>query len=542
MGPLPLPQFAEVIEGELLVPGATPGVVIEHVATHSRRLRRQAAFFALPGTHTDGHDYVEAAIGNGAAVVVVSRERAPQHMAAAAAAAAAGVTVIAVESPLRSLQRLAAWWRQSLDARFVAVVGSNGKTVTKDCLVRLLSESGVAYGTPGSYNSQLGVPLAILDCPRTATVAVIEIAVSDPGEMAPLAAMVHPDAVVLTNVGTRWRYRFADRDHQVDELLSIARHLPPDGWLLLGQDDEDLRAKAVRLGPTVLVKDASEQLPTFRRGRPGPVLAQVDVDFPGGGHASLPINAPSDEILADVELAISAAWLLGVDAGAVTTALNDYTPTSTRMEIWRSPTGFTLVRDVATPDPIALTSALRAAKRLTGTGGRTVVVLGHGASPWDLQATTELTEALAAEHPEEIVGVRESSQSVTASAVEALDDTIRVRLFDTVADLRSYLLDHLGRGDVCLVQSPPGSRIADISSALIEAMAPTRVYLDVSAMEENVTTFRRLVGPTVRITAMVKALAYGTDATAVGLALRDSGVDFLAWLMPTRGWRCDGRA
>src|ERR1019366_5506959 len=102
-------------------------------------------------------------------------------------ALAAGIPVIAVDDPLHSLQLLAAWWRESLSARFIAVVGSNGKTVTKDCLALLLSTRSSAYASPGSYNSQLGVPLAILDCPETATSPSLKSQYPIPGRWALLS-------------------------------------------------------------------------------------------------------------------------------------------------------------------------------------------------------------------------------------------------------------------------------------------------------------------------------------------------------------------
>jgi len=511
MDRLSLPELVEVA-GATAVGNARAGVMVEHVATHSSRIRSGAAFFALRGARTDGHEYVDAAARNGAVVAVV--EASQLHRAAESS----GIPLVAVDDPLRALQRLAAWWRRRLDARVVAVAGSVGKTVTKDCLVHVLSAAGGdVYGTSGSYNSQLGVPLAILDCPRSATLAVIEVAVSDPGEMAHLAAVVAPDDVVLTNVGTRWRRRFADRSTQIGELLAIAHGRP----VLLGQDDAEVAAVASAVAAAVRVHGRSPDLPRFERSRREPATARVKVVFPDGAAESITVHTPSDEILDDVELAVSAAWLLGAPAESIATALEDYTPTSTRMEIWRSPTGVTLVRDVATPDPIAVRSAVRTAQRLTSEGSRTVLVLAQPETAWDDAALADLAHVLAAEHVDEILGLDGAPTAAT------LDGLVPVRRFPSADELRSHLVDKLAVGDVCLVQSPPGRRIGDLSSSLVEAMAPTRLYVDLSAMQENVTTFRRLVGPGVQIMAMVKALAYGTDALAASLGLHESGIDWL---------------
>lgn len=514
MDPLPLARFVEVVGGRVLGPAAGPGVTIEHVATHSARIRSGAAFFALAGTRADGHDFLEAAARNGAAALVVREEQ------AGAGGWPAGVPVVAVEDPLRSLQLLAGWWRRELAGRVVAVAGSIGKTVTKDALVRALATRGPVYGTPGSYNSQLGVPLAVLDCPRAARFAVVEVAVSDPGEMGQIASFLRPDDVVVTNVGRRWRDRFEDRAHQLREMLAIAGELPDGGRLLLGEQEDDLVAAARRVAGTVLVQGVSAELPAFRREANDPRNSVVEIRFPGGERREIAVRSPSDELLGDVELAISAAAMLGAGAGELVAAMDRYTPTATRREIWRSPSGVTLVRDVATPDPIAVASSVRAARRLTRHGARTVVVLGDAGGALDHDAALALGKTLVEEGADEVL-------TVPPAAGTQLDGLIPVRVLGSVDELRRHLVEHLRLGDVCLVQSPPGHGIGELSGSLVEAMAPTRLSLDLSAMEENVATFRRLVGPSVRLMAMVKALAYGTDALALSLGLHASGVDYL---------------
>jgi alanine racemase len=521
MEPLPLVELAAILAGEVIEPpdGRAEDVTVRHVATHSARIRTGAAFFALPGGRADGHDFVAAAAANGAVTAVVATTQ-------VARLRAAPIPLVAVDDPLRALQRLAAWWRATLRTTFVAVTGSNGKTITKDCLVHLLSSVGPVYGTPGSYNSQLGVPLAVLECPREATVAVIEVAVSDPGEMAHVVDVVRPDHVVLTNVGTRWRYRFRDRAAQIDELLGIARDLPARGWVLLGQADDDLVAAARRVAGRVVVQQHDDGAPRSDRVSRAPGVAELHVHVGDGPPVVARVQTLSDEILGDVELAISAAALLGVGPADLQAALEHYVPTATRMEIWRSPGGVVLVRDVATPDPMAVASALRAARRLVAGDGRLYVLLAPPATPWTAEVAGDLARTLVGERADHVVGLGGPDLDEVARAAHALG-AAAVRRFDSMDELRRQLVEELREGDVCLVQSPPGRTIDTVSGSLIEAMAPTRLYLDLSAMEENVTTFRRLVGPSVRLMAMVKALAYGTDAVAVSLGLHDSGIDHL---------------
>jgi alanine racemase len=518
--PIEVATLVEVVVGELT--GGAPAGLVTGVAIHSGRVRPGGAFVALPGDRTHGARHLAEAASAGAALAIVARDALPPP----GRDGAPPLPLVVVDDALRALQRLAGWWRRQLRAEVVAVVGSNGKTTTKDGLVHLLGQERTTYGTPGSYNSQLGVALALLGCPAGAEVAVIEVAVSEPGEMAHHAAMVAPDAVVLTNAGTRWRRRFEDRAGQLAELLAVTAR-GRTRWILLGQGDEDVVRAAQDTGAVTHVHGRSPELPRFGPPVHGTRGVRVEVAFPGGPRADVSLRTPSDEILADLELAASAASLLGADPQVVLDALADHTPASTRTEIWRSPGGVVLVRDVATPDPLAVASAARTARRLTRAGGRSVVVLAPPTPAWEPGAGERLARALDAEQVDEVVAVRAPQLEELAATLRTLAGRTAVALLPSAAELRRHLLATLASGDACLVQSPAGAPLDDVARQLVESMAPTRLVIDLSAIEDNVAAFRRALGPGVRVMAMVKALAYGTDATAISLALQGSGVDAL---------------
>src|SRR5579884_1077522 len=150
MDTLRLHEFVAIVKGTLAGP-ADADLQIQHAATHSGQIRSRSVFFALRGTR-DGHDFVSAALANGAvaAVVAAGRRPGPDPASPAGPADPAGpaagppespgpAVLIEVDDPLAALQRLAAWWRTQIEATVVAVAGSNGKTTTKDALVHLAS-------------------------------------------------------------------------------------------------------------------------------------------------------------------------------------------------------------------------------------------------------------------------------------------------------------------------------------------------------------------------------------------------------------------
>ncbi len=512
-------------------PGSEPSPAVHRVTVHSGQVQTGSAFFALDGRRTHGYQHAARALANGASVVVVGRDRAD--------ALDVNGPVIVVDDALVGLQRLASFWRGRLTGPVVAVVGSHGKTVTKDALVHFASTSLRAYGSPGSYNSQLGVALALLECPKDAELAVIEAAVSEPGEMVRLAAMVRPDNVIVTYLGSRYVARFGDVASYARELLTMAGHTGPDGWVVFGRPDDLLPPRTVAAGsPSTtsapgpvggrrLVHRVSDGLPTF--GTPGrlPDTLTVQVTFPDGGEKEFAVATTSDDVLTDVGLAITATWLLRPDSAPLLAAGGDYSPTSTPVETWQTSEGVTVVRDAATADPLTVGNALRTARRLRAPKGRTVVVLADPLSTIDPETAAALGGIIGAGGTDVLCALDTPAGVAVTAATHEANPAVPIHLFDGYAAMRSHLIADLRGGDVALIEARADASIVDLARELVESMPPTRLYIDASAIESNVLTFRRLVGPGVRLMGVVKAGAYGTNAVQVSELLQDAGVDFL---------------
>ena len=116
-------------------------------------------------------------------------------------------------------------------------------------------------------------------------------------------------------------------------------------------------------------------IPAFTILESDPRSTLARVSFPGSADGHIAIQTPFEEVLMDVEVALAASWLLGVEPGTALQALTDYVPTETRMEVWQSPEGWTVVRDVATTDAVTLGTALQVSRRLARRSSRFSVVL-----------------------------------------------------------------------------------------------------------------------------------------------------------------------
>ncbi len=517
MDAIGLDAMAEIIGGE--VAGATlPADAVRHVTIHSDHIMQGSIFFALKGTQADGHEFAAKALANGAVAAVVERGRVARSEEGA---------IIEVDNPLEALQGLAKWWRSQLNTTVVAVVGGTGKTVTKDALVHILGYGARVFGSPGSFNSKIGVPLGLLDCPRDSDIAVIEAAVSRPGEMQVLHDIVRPHHVIFTNLGSRHTSNFETREDQVREFLAMAAG-GPDGWLLAGDQQPVVQAMAkARYGDRLRSRGDLEYVPVFQILANASMRTFINVRFPDGTENPAVIRTPFEEIIFDAELAVAASWLLGAGSEIVMQALSDYLPTATRMEVWRSPKGWTVIRDVATSDAVTLEQALRVSHGLAAKTSRFTMVLADPLTTSGSDSTLALGRAISASAVDTLCMLDCAAHRGIGEVVARIAPKIDIQTFANLEAMRSALIGHLGRDDVILIESPRERSLAEVASTIIEPMAATRLYIDETALEGNIIAFRRLIGPGVQLLAMVKGLAYGTNPVQVSKSLQAAGIDQL---------------
>ena len=205
--------------------------VFNSVSTDSRTLSAGALFFALSGPHFDANAFVAAAKERGAVAAVVTRMDDDMQ--------ASGLPLIQVQDSLAALQQWARHWRSQWTGRLVAVTGSNGKTTVKQMIASIFTQAvgqEHAWATPGNLNNHIGVPLSVLGLSAGHQLAVLELGMNHPNEIAGLAAIAAPHVAVVTN---------AQREHQefmksvaaaAEENGQVFKALPSDGVAIFPQD------------------------------------------------------------------------------------------------------------------------------------------------------------------------------------------------------------------------------------------------------------------------------------------------------------------
>ncbi|MBP6392010.1 MAG: hypothetical protein KA175_04000, partial [Flavobacteriales bacterium] len=192
---------------------------IAHLAIDSRKALPQAdlLFIALRGDRHDGHRYIEDLIERGVRNFLVTAPM-PEGLRSLA-------NTIIVPDTLDALQRIAAWHRGHFRGPVIGITGSNGKTVVKEWLAQLMREEELIARSPGSWNSQVGVPLSVWELSSTHTLGIFEAGISKPGEMARLRPIIRPTIGIFTNIGPAHGENFPNDPAKASEKLELFREV-----------------------------------------------------------------------------------------------------------------------------------------------------------------------------------------------------------------------------------------------------------------------------------------------------------------------------
>ncbi len=499
--------------------------VIDNVSIDSRSILSQNTLFvALHGLRGDGHAYVPSALHSGATCALVEKEYiAPpdidEHQ------------LIRVDSPLLALQDLARIYRESLPStKIVAIAGSCGKTMLKDLMGHLFAQTSV-YTSPESFNSQLGVALSVLHIPATASIAFIEMAATQPGEMERLVQMTKPDIALVTNF---YRKRFGTtsaKETVASEILTLLSSLPPSGYALIENPTHHSKSFSTITCPLFFWNEPSPQLPIIKP------LAITDSErrslhclFPNSTETVFTVRGHLAYLTELLSLAIQAAWKLGIHQEQLVKALQTYEPQAMRTEIWKNTHGTTFVNGTYCHTALSFDASLNDVQTYTrspeaSNNGKTILLFGglctekNGHSSYKRIAESITTHG--------ICSVYAWPLSCGASLQKASQGKFTVHQSETIEEAIASVRNSLTSSDVLICKGPkkiPFDWLID----QIEESCPTNIAcINLAAIRSNIDLMRNKLKSDTRIMVMVKALAYGTDDVRLSYFLRTCGVDIL---------------
>jgi UDP-N-acetylmuramoyl-tripeptide--D-alanyl-D-alanine ligase len=452
---------------------ARPDRVFESISTDTRQLRPGDLFVALRGESFDAHDFLPRAVEAGAAALVIAASTPVEKRPAA-------IPLLEVSDTLNALGDLAAAWRGKCPARRIAVVGSSGKTTTKNMLAAILREAGPTHASAGNFNNLIGVPLSLFSLEPSARWSVLELGMNLPGELTRLTAIAEPDFLLLLGIGSAHVGQFGSQDALLEAKGESVRALRPNVPILFDSGNTNTWRIIERWGN-------DHPLSTFATGREAGVWSEgiepaegrqgycFNLHFEGTAHrVLLPMFGRHN--VANATAAAAAARAMGVAPEVIVRALSNFQAASMRSEI-REAGGVTFVVDCYNANPESMRAALESVSDLLASHKRLFLVLGDmlelgdEARPCHLR----LAEQAAALPFEELCLVGRETRVM----VEALASVGRpVTHYDDPEALRTSLEARLQPGDLVLFKASRGNRLERVADPLIQTLSQEKVVKD----------------------------------------------------------------
>lgn len=233
-------EIARAAGGQLFLrEGENGDRCVTSVILDSRKAEEGCVFLAVPGERVDGHKFIPEVSAGGVALVVT--QKTPEQVEAEHGyPAAAWGSYLLVEDTLTALKKIAESYRRKLPVKVVGITGSVGKTSTKEFIAGVLAEKYRVLKTEGNFNNEIGVPLTLLRIRPDTQVAVVEMGISDFGEMHRLSRMARPDICVMTNIGQCHLENLKSREGILRAKSEIFDFMAEDGEVCLNGGDDML--------------------------------------------------------------------------------------------------------------------------------------------------------------------------------------------------------------------------------------------------------------------------------------------------------------
>jgi UDP-N-acetylmuramoyl-tripeptide--D-alanyl-D-alanine ligase len=373
-----------------------------------------------------------------------------------------GFALIRVANTLVGYQTLAANYRASLRLKVIAITGSNGKTSTKDFVAATLAKKFQVTKTEGNFNNHVGLPQTMLAAGRDDEIAVWEIGMNHPGEIAALAKLAAPDVAIVTNIGVAHIEFMGTREGIAQEKGALAEALTAGGTLILNGDDEFSDAIAKRTQAKVILAGIDNgavratDISQHSRGSEFTILE--------GAHrcrAQLPV--PGIHMVQNAMLAVAAGRAFGLSLEECAVGLASTPLTKARLQI-REIDGIQFIDDSYNANPDSMKAALRTLVELDADGRRIAVLGEMGELGVESErGHREVGEAAADLEIDELIAVGATGAAIAHAAQKAgLENSVAV---DEASEAAERLAKNAAPGDLILVK---GSRSARMERVLEE--------------------------------------------------------------------------
>lgn len=445
-------QLAQACGGRLLL--GDPETPVKHISLNSNTMEGNDLFVPLIGEKVDAHCFINQAFANGAAAALTSEHsQAPQG---------AGGVWIQVEDTKKALQDIGRWYRRRLSLPIIGITGSVGKTTTREMVAAALSARRRVFKTPGNYNSQVGVPVTLSKIGGSDEIAVIELGMSEPGEMTVIARIACPDMAVITNIGVTHIGQLGSQENIYREKMSIQDGLKPGGTLILNGDDPWLARAGAKEGCSTVYYGTGEHC-DYRAEE-----IRIKDGYPSftavcpGKKVPVKLRVMGKHQVGNALAALAVAHLNGVPLAKAAKALEQFKGYKGRQQRWEVD-GITLIDDTYNASPDSMKAAVDILSSLVNADRRIAVLadmkeLGEEA----LKYHAEVGAHVGASRVDLLITYGQLAAEIQKEAKRCRSD-LHTLHFENRDELEAYLLKEVCRGDAVLLKGSNSMKLGEVA-------------------------------------------------------------------------------
>lgn len=433
--------------------------LVKAVSTDTRTIGEGALFFALSGERFDGHKFVEDAIAAGAVCCVVNQN--PEGYGA--------LPVIVVEDTHKALRDLAAYYRSKFQIPVIGITGSVGKTSTKEMIASVLRQSYQTHMTQGNFNNEIGLPLTVFNLRDEDEIMVLEMGMSDFGEISRLTRIAKPDTAVITNIGISHIEHLGSREGIKQAKFEIMEGLQLDGTVILNGDDDMLWNARGEIDFETLYfgvhnKNCDLTVTELRTYSDG---SEFTCKIDGELH-KFSVSVPGEHHVTNALAAILVGLKYNVAMEDIKKGIRSFSPSGLRQTLIEFP-NYKVIRDCYNASPASMKSGLEVLS-LTESKGRRVACLA------DMLELGEISEeahksvgSLVVDYGVQcLITVGREAKYIARGALDAGMNPADVHEFDNNNALKEKLGTLLKKQDLILVKGSRGMRLEEIADAIGE--------------------------------------------------------------------------
>ncbi len=422
---------------------------ITSIVTDSRQISEGALFAAIVGARADGHDFVNGCFDNGAVCAVC------EHKIENARGA-----YILVKSTVKALGKIAGYYRSLFSIPVIGISGSVGKTSTKEMLSAVLSQKLSVHKTPGNFNNELGVPLTIFGIEESDEAAIVEMGISDFGEMTRLSEIVCPNFCVLTNIGNCHLENLGDRNGVLKAKTEMFENMAENAKVFLNGDDDKLASIGEINGTKPVFFGLSDKNDFYAENIKSSGFEGISCTLCWStGKIKVKIPAIGKYMVSNALASVAIAKELGLSDEQIKNGVESYRAIGGRANVIRTDK-YTVLDDCYNANPASMKAGIDS---LSDCKGRKVCILGDmkelgGA---ELKMHREIGRYLNGKNIDLLVTVGELAKEIYNTA-EVADK----HCFNSVQEAINSLPALLCGGDTVLVKASNSMGFCDIVEAL----------------------------------------------------------------------------